>query len=198
MNWRVDLNIGKVIDTRTVLIPYRRFGEEVTLGVYIDLFPLDGVPAGKWAKKWHFWTTWVLNRLLVVGTMDRARRRPFHQRLIIEIVQLFMRKSTIIHCHRLLESLSRRYGWDETDEICSFVGGGDIGEIMPKKWLGSGKLMRFEDAEFVVPIEYDKYLRSIYGDYMQLPPPDKRHGHHRFRAWWAPRDTGGLVNDNEK
>lgn len=31
---------------------------------------------------------------------------------------------------------------------------------------------------------YDAYLTKHYGDYMQLPPEEKRHTHHEFECWW--------------
>ena len=38
--------------------------------------------------------------------------------------------------------------------------------------------MRFEDFEIDVPKEYDIILKQLYGDYMKLPPEDKRKSHH--------------------
>ena len=35
----------------------------------------------------------------------------------------------------------------------------------------------FEDGEFMAPANYDRILRKMYGDYMQLPPPEQRTGH---------------------
>ena len=35
----------------------------------------------------------------------------------------------------------------------------------------------FEGTEFTIPAEYDKILRTMYGDYMQLPPEDRRRPH---------------------
>jgi lipopolysaccharide cholinephosphotransferase len=38
--------------------------------------------------------------------------------------------------------------------------------------------MKFEDTEVYVPQGYDSYLRRQYGDYMQLPPVEKRVSNH--------------------
>ncbi len=40
------------------------------------------------------------------------------------------------------------------------------------------KLHKFEAFNFLIPKEYDSLLQGIYGDYMQLPPPEKRISHH--------------------
>lgn len=37
--------------------------------------------------------------------------------------------------------------------------------------------MRFEDTDFPVPHDADSYLRDLYGDYMQIPPVEKRQFH---------------------
>ena len=37
---------------------------------------------------------------------------------------------------------------------------------------------KFEDSEFNIPVNYDKYLTLFYGDYMTIPPEDKRQDHH--------------------
>ena len=35
----------------------------------------------------------------------------------------------------------------------------------------------FADAYYTAPVQYDKILRRMYGDYMKLPPEEKRTGH---------------------
>ena len=38
--------------------------------------------------------------------------------------------------------------------------------------------MKFEDSYFPVTKDYDNYFHALYpGDYMQLPPPEKRERH---------------------
>ena len=36
---------------------------------------------------------------------------------------------------------------------------------------------KFEDTEIQIPIGYDKYLKQCYGDYMKIPPVEKRVTH---------------------
>ena len=36
----------------------------------------------------------------------------------------------------------------------------------------------FEDTEVMIPGDPDTYLKDLYGNYMQLPPPEKRHNHY--------------------
>lgn len=43
--------------------------------------------------------------------------------------------------------------------------------------IGQGKKIRFETGMFNAPSDIDTFLRKIYGDYMRLPPPEKRIAH---------------------
>lgn len=40
--------------------------------------------------------------------------------------------------------------------------------------------VKFEGKEFSAPGQIDEYLRVLYGDYMQVPPPEQRHIHAIF------------------
>ena len=40
--------------------------------------------------------------------------------------------------------------------------------------LGDGILHKFEDTEFYIPTNYEKYLTTKFGDYMKLPPIEKQ------------------------
>ena len=42
--------------------------------------------------------------------------------------------------------------------------------------------MRFEDALFPVPKDYDEALIRCYGNYMELPPEDKRVANHNTQV----------------
>ena len=49
---------------------------------------------------------------------------------------------------------------------------------MPVKCVRKLTLMEFEGYLFKAPANYDILLRHMYGDYMQLPPVEKRGKQH--------------------
>lgn len=73
------------------------------------------------------------------------------------------------------EQCFERYDYRTSDYIWPF-GGGRL--IMPKKNYGNPIRMEFEDGLFLAPEHYHEVLTLGYGDYMQLPPIDKRHPYH--------------------
>ena len=50
-------------------------------------------------------------------------------------------------------------------------------EIFSKKYLEGSMDHEFEGKKFLIPKNYDSYLKHYYGDYMQLPPKEKRVSH---------------------
>ena len=46
----------------------------------------------------------------------------------------------------------------------------------------------FEGLTVPAPVGYDTYLRGLYGDYMQLPPEEKRVSLHNLNAWIIPEE----------
>ena len=54
-------------------------------------------------------------------------------------------------------------------------------EILHVKDLYPLRKVEFEGMEVNVPNKVDKYLTQHYGDYMQLPPEEKRKNHYPYR-----------------
>ena len=55
----------------------------------------------------------------------------------------------------------------------------------PKEAFESTVMMDFEDTRIPVPAGFDAILKICYGDYMQLPPAEKRVPH---RGGWSKED----------
>lgn len=56
-------------------------------------------------------------------------------------------------------------------------------EIIPAEVFEKTVKVEFEGISFPAPAGYDTYLRSLYGDYVKDPPPEKQKTHHGFTAY---------------
>jgi lipopolysaccharide cholinephosphotransferase len=66
----------------------------------------------------------------------------------------------------------------ETNYITSAMGRGHyFGEMNPTKVVLPLKKAEFEGLEVYIPNDIDAFLKNLYGDYMQVPPPEKREKH---------------------
>ena len=79
-------------------------------------------------------------------------------------------------CYKI-DELAKRYDFERSEYIGGVVWGYGPCERINKKGFMTPMKMKFEGIEFNVPSNYDEYLSGLYGDYMALPPEDKRVTH---------------------
>ena len=58
------------------------------------------------------------------------------------------------------------------------------GEIFEKKHFKETIEVEFEGYMFQAIRNYDAILKSMYGNYMKLPPVEKQVSHHEFECWY--------------
>ena len=76
-----------------------------------------------------------------------------------------------------IDDLLKKQNMEKCDKIMSFMGVKLQKEIFPKKIYDDLVDYEFEDIYMKGPVEYDKVLSQLYGDYMSLPPKEKRISH---------------------
>lgn len=140
-------------------------------GVFVDVFPLDMYPEGVIQQRiTNFKRKWYARRVgceFVVRDGDRLQRK----------LKRFVYRKMFPSLKRILAKREKMYR--ATRESIYWVNyGGGIKEIVPAEWYGEGTNVEFEGMQVTAPAEYDKWLTQVYGDYMQLPPVEKRVGHH--------------------
>ena len=72
-----------------------------------------------------------------------------------------------------------KYRWDDCEEVTELIG--SIKGMMlrhPKKDFDHVVYLDFEGHKVPVMAGYKRYLTEIWGDYMKLPPPEKRVAKH--------------------
>ena len=80
-----------------------------------------------------------------------------------------------------------RYAKRHPLEKCKYVTtltNGEFHKLAPKECFDGFQWLEFEGIKFKGPKDYDTYLHCLYkGDYMQLPPEDKRVQHNNEAYW---------------
>ncbi len=168
---------SRIVDTRHQL---KRTGSTVEReeDVWVDIFPLDGMPNNTILRRIHMWRLLYTRARYHIATFDKVNlkrpNRPLSERVVIWLVL-----HTGIGTHSnprkwldRLDNLLKKYSIQDTNWVCNFMGQYKFKEMFPKKWYGSGKLYDFEGSQLMGPLEYDKVLTQQYGDYM-TPPQNK-------------------------
>lgn len=168
---------SKVYDTSTTLVELNRVN--VKRGIYIDLFPLDGVGMCESDIKKVFPKIQRRYLLLVARTCALNKRRALYKNLIAIFARLI--PNCIINNKKLLveiDGLCRKESYDRCNIVGNLLGNWGVREVMPKKYLGNPTIYTFEDSVIYGPENYEAYLTSLYNDWRKLPPIDKRVSHH--------------------
>lgn len=91
---------------------------------------------------------------------------------------LTQNRSTLI---KNADAINRKYNDQKTQYYYEATGATPYGKwIIPTKCFDKLSTAIFEGIEFSAPEDSDLYLRTAYGDYMQLPPIEKRGNQHQI------------------
>lgn len=164
------LPFAKIQDAQSTLI--ERSHLRYLGGVYIDVFPLDGVPMQKWCQWLHFSRYEFYKRVLYLLCRDPYK----HGKGIRSWIPLLCRKIfTIDGVQNAIRSILTKYDFDQSNYVCDYDDG--MKGIMTKDILGISKEVLFEGKK-VSTLEKDSvYLSRKYGNYMEIPPHGRQRQH---------------------
>lgn len=168
---------GKVIDTNTKLIEDSKIN--YNLGINIDIFPIDGIDNDIFLLKKQS----LLRKFINIKTINYSRKRSFIKNLILAFGKISL---CIIPTRIFIEKMiknSKLHSYEKSQQVCCVVMGTESNKPFPKDYFNKRKLVEFENNYFYVPTEYDGYLRSMFGNYMKLPPKEQQVTHHVFEAY---------------
>lgn len=158
---------AKVHDSHT-LSQQNRF-VKFKFGLNIDIFPIDGKPDDKKTqdKIRKNLTSWA-HRLNICGT--RFDLFNFHQPITSKLAAHILGRE---YWGRKCDSVLLCYDFDK----CKIAGCG-WRDVFEKSVFENYIDMEFEGQQFKAIAAWDRFLKNQYGDYMKLPPENKRKSHH--------------------
>ena len=142
-------------------------------GICIDLMPFDNVPDNPILRRIHFFECFLFRKIFWSQVGARTEKNEF-KKLLYKILSKIPFGVVVKSYQKFIDRGQRRK--TELVRILTFP--------TPKKVYGYSrkwytKLKKYKFDELVLPgaADFDGYLSVKYGDYMTLPPEEKRKVH---------------------
>lgn len=145
-------------------------------GVYIDLFPLDNVRSEEEDAEW------TKDVLRMNHEYDLYSVCPPPKTYFVKYLRYKCRRHIWLHTNPLQkwDDLVSQHKDEQTDFVKDYHNSWPWRALFRSEVFGKGVELEFEGRKCVVPTDYDTYLKVSYGDYMKLPPVEKRVFKHSY------------------
>ena len=175
---------AKLVNKKTICKPSVA-ATGVCLGLSLDIFPLDNIDLPlKQAQ----------DEVVALTAEGFLRLESFHPSIIDVKTSFFKRAEHYLYfylkCmldkpyHHIMEKYDGilRNIDERAQSRVDYVSNGRI--VFNREWFGEGTRVFFENEMFVAPRNYDIVLKNCYGDYMTMPPKEKRITNHPYSTYW--------------
>ena len=145
-------------------------------GIFIDIFPLDGMPDGKLAARlWAFQVRLCWMVLYTWYRYDYYEKKTLAGRLLYgfgRLLHIPMRRA-----YRRYEMVCARYKGKHTKRVCDTVFISQLAKnTWERKWFEDVVYLPFENRQIPAPVGYDGRLRAEYGEYWKPAKAPTMHG----------------------
>lgn len=177
----------KIHDARTTYISNYAAGKpDIYTGAFVDIMPIDGLPDHEDEREQQLKK---LNRCFVYNAVvrDDFKKIDSFTRLIKEVARFILKCSGKWNrYHRKFQELSEKYDYSMSNNV--YYGFFLYTKLpierisFPRVYFDKTIKVPFEDIMINIPSNYDDYLKTYFGDYMQFPPEEKRNSGHESIA----------------
>lgn len=157
------------------------------IGVFIDVFPIDGLPQEAELESFYKKRAILDSRRYEVYYYNNPQYRqnmlPYYKAILSYLKNKFVLPSweTVV---KQYDSLVSSYPLEISQLGAVIFGKYGKREIMHSSVFKDFIYLPFENHYFLCIKDYHTYLTNLYGDYMKLPPMDKRVPGHVHEVYW--------------
>lgn len=170
---------AKVLDTETVL--YEPDEKGMKLSINIDVFVYDNAPDNDKLLNKAYNLRDFYRDANILRNLNSEPSGGFLRKCVIRMIRGLLKPFPKDFFIKRMAENAKRYNGQITRGVANFT---SYARIQCDKSVFETFIDHdFEGRKYKIPIGYDQWLRSFYGDYMQLPPVEKRVSHHKFVAF---------------
>lgn len=177
----------KIMKRGTVMRSVGGIGSKTADGVFLDIFILENVPKNRVVRmvKGLFCTA-----LMFIGSkvqmyeadnpaLQSLMEQTTEGRKLHRSTRFWGRLFSLVPAGKWYDWIDRSVRYRKETGLLGLPTGRKhyFGEILPERVFLPPSEGVFEGHAVPLPADCDAYLKNLYGDYMQIPPPEKREKH---------------------
>lgn len=153
------------------------------IGVFIDVYPIDGLPNTKVGRKVFY-----AKQKVYANLAKEAERKHFHRRnrfqALRKIVGVFVKPLGARFFVEKIDALGRKYSFESSEYVaCSMPVHYGARETIKRELMSKQVWVLFENRMLPVPVGYETYLSNLYGEYMVIPKDAEENGFTHLESW---------------
>ena len=164
-------------DEQTTFIkPYQQ-DLDISHGLPLDIFPLDGYAPGTFKRKMQMCYALIYS---LFATQVLPEKHGKGMKIICSLLlKMVPSKKMRYRLWHFCEKRMSRFAFDKSEFITELCAGPHyMKKKYPAECFKEKVYFQFENTQMPIPKGYDIYLKTAFGDYMQLPPKEKQKAHH--------------------
>lgn len=168
---------ASIRDVNTTEINKHSVNEDICHGIALEIMPIDGCPKSKVLRAFQLYHAFTFSLFNVQRLPDNKGRLV--RNMAGMIYKLFRSPNLRYRIWKHAEKQMTKYDWKDCEEVTELIGS-IKGMFLrhPKEDFENIVLKEFEGYQIPVMSGYDRYLHLIWGNYMELPPEEKRVAKH--------------------
>lgn len=168
---------AKLVDTST-WIDSQFTLDDNNSQLWIDIFPVDGLPESVNDVKNIYKKCDFYRRIFLITDAKLGEGKSAFHKYVKYILKPFSVLYGKKRCAGKIEQVAKKYSYENSKYVGAITWGlYGVGERMLKSEFEKQVMVEFEGHKFPTFSCWDSYLHGLYGDYMQLPPVEKRKTH---------------------
>lgn len=172
-------HFGKVMDKNTILLDDST--SSYNIGVNIDVFPIDGLPNSEIRKKIHCYFIWFLQNIATLKLMKFIKKRGVVKNVILIILKFVFIPFSLYTVLKAINNYAMKYSMEKSSKY--LLEGSYKNREVVCAYIFQNKVdVIFENESYSAPIGMNLWLMQLYGNYMKMPPMEKRISTHNYKV----------------
>jgi lipopolysaccharide cholinephosphotransferase len=156
----------------------------LNMGVFLDIYCFDNVPDDDKKMKKQGRKVWFLNKLMILKAVEKpvlyfggwkAQVVYIISWIVHRLMNMFRISNRFLY--KLVKKELTKYNDIETKRIAYYFDPTPYTSVIFYDDTFPTRKVPFEDGEIKVGCRVERYLEQRFGNYMELPPEEKRHNH---------------------